>query len=492
MSDLRVRFAPSPTGHLHIGGARTALINWLFARRHGGTLVLRIEDTDRERSSEAMTRSIFDDMVWLGLEWDEGPHHQGAGIERHRADARRLWEAGSAYPCFCSPAELEARRREAGTAPDAYRYDRHCLRHVSPADAERRVREGEPFALRFRMPEGTTSWEDAVYGKIVFDNAEIEDFVIVRTDGTPTYNMAVVSDDAHMRITHVIRGDDHVSNTPKQILLCRGIGAQAPVFAHVPMILGPDGKRLSKRHGATAVGAYRAEGILPEAMVNYLALLGWSPGTDEEVFTRAELIDRFSIERINRKSAIFNPRKLSWMNGQHLARLSPDDLAEPIRASLAEAGLDASVRSSEWLHALIALLKVRARTVDDIVRQAPAYLEDEIRYDPEAVAKYWHDPEPSADRLERLGKRFESLEAWDAAVLERALRELADELDIRAGVLIHALRVALTGAKVSPSIFEVTEIMGRSLVLRRLDTAVRSLRGGVATSGGRGPGASGR
>lgn len=480
MSELRVRFAPSPTGYLHIGGARTALFNWLFARRHGGVYMLRIEDTDRERSSDAMTRSILDDLSWLGLEWDEGPYHQADGLERHVGDGHRLWDVGLAYPCFCTPAELEARRREAGAAPEAYRYDRHCLRHVSPANATRRARGGEPFALRFRMPEGTTTWEDAVYGRIVFDNAEIEDFVILRTDGTPTYNMAVVSDDAHMRVTHVIRGDDHLSNTPKQILLCRGIGGESPVFAHVPMILGPDGKRLSKRHGATAVGAYRQEGILPEAMVNYLALLGWSPGTDEEVFSPAELIDRFSIERINKKSAVFDPRKLSWMNAQHLARISPDALEAAVRAALADAGVDASARSSEWLRALIALLKARARSVDDIVRQARPYLVDEIQYDPGAVEKYWQDAETVADRLERLGSRFAGLESWGAESLERTLRALAQELEIRAGALIHALRVALTGEKVSPSIFEVTEIMGRSLVLRRLDVAARSLRGEVA------------
>lgn len=490
MSDLRVRFAPSPTGHLHIGGARTALFNWLFARRHGGTFVLRIEDTDRERSSEAMTRSILEDLSWLGVGWDEGPYHQADGVERHETDARRLRDAGAAYPCFCTPAELEARRREAGAAPEAFRYDRHCLDRVAPAEAERRVREGEPFALRFRVPEGTTSWEDAVYGSIVFDNAEVEDFVILRTDGTPTYNMAVVSDDAHMRITHVLRGDDHLSNTPKQILLCRGIGAQPPVFAHVPMILGPDGKRLSKRHGATAVGAYRAEGILPQAMVNYLALLGWSPGTDEEVLSVADLIERFSIERIHRKSAIFDPQKLSWMNGQHLARVPPDELQDAVRAAFAEAGLDASARSAEWLHALITLLKARARTVDDIVRQARPYLVDDIAYQPDAVEKHWKAPDEVAARLERLRARFETVDSWNAEALERALRGLADELEVRAGVLIHPLRVALTGEKVSPSIFEVTQIMGRPLVIRRLQAAVRSLRDEVATSHDRGPGAS--
>jgi glutamyl-tRNA synthetase len=479
---IRVRFAPSPTGYLHVGGARTALFNWLFARHHGGVFVLRIEDTDRERSSEAMTRAILEGMEWLGLDWDEGPFHQADGVERHRRDALRLLESGHAYRCFCTPEELEARRARAAGAPEAFRYDRTCLLTVSPEEAERRAAAGQPYAVRFRVPEGTTAWDDAVHGRVEFDNAAIEDFIILRSDGTPVYNMAVVSDDIEMRITHVIRGDDHVSNTPKQILLYRALGQEPPIFAHVPMILGPDGKRLSKRHGATAVGEYRDQGILPEAMVNFLALLGWSPGGDQEVFDVDELIRRFSLEGINKKSAVFDPQKLEWMNGQHLSRLSAADLEPEITERIVRAGLaraeDLAARR-DWYHRLIDLLKVRARSLDDIVEQARSYLLDRVVYDEEAVRKHWKDPAEVRARLAALRQRLAAAPAWDEATLEAELRALADELGVGAGKLIHPLRVSLTGTAVSPGIFEVLVVMGPELALRRLDDAIGALEAGT-------------
>ena len=479
---IRVRFAPSPTGYLHVGGARTALFNWLFARHHGGVFVLRIEDTDRERSSEAMTRAILEGMEWLGLDWDEGPFHQADGVERHRRDALRLLESGHAYRCFCTPEELEARRARAAGAPEAFRYDRTCLLTVSPEEAERRAAAGQPYAVRFRVPEGTTAWDDAVHGRVEFDNAAIEDFIILRSDGTPVYNMAVVSDDIEMRITHVIRGDDHVSNTPKQILLYRALGQEPPIFAHVPMILGPDGKRLSKRHGATAVGEYRDQGILPEAMVNFLALLGWSPGGDQEVFDVDELIRRFSLEGINKKSAVFDPQKLEWMNGQHLSRLSAADLEPEITERIVRAGLaraeDLAARR-DWYHRLIDLLKVRARSLDDIVEQARSYLLDRVVYDEEAVRKHWKDPAEVRARLAALRQRLAAAPAWDEATLEAELRALADELGVGAGKLIHPLRVSLTGTAGSPGIFEVLVVMGPELALRRLDDAIGALEAGT-------------
>jgi glutamyl-tRNA synthetase len=475
VNPVRVRFAPSPTGYLHVGGARTALFNWLFARQAGGTFILRIEDTDRERSQAEMTQVILDGLEWLGLGWDEGPFHQADGVERHRADAARLLEAGAAYRCFCSADQLEARRLQAGTAREGFRYDRRCLT-IEPAESARRAAAGEPFAVRFRVPAGTTSWHDAVHGPIAFENADIEDFIILRTDGTPIYNLAVVSDDVHMRISHVIRGADHISNTPKQILLYRGLGAALPAFAHVPLILGPDGKRLSKRHGATAVGEYRNQGILPAALFNFLALLGWSPGTDQEIFTAAELVERFSLEGINRKSAVFDVQKLLWMNGQHLNRLPGADLEALVAAELRAAGIRPEQRPADWFHGLIDLLKVRARTVHDIAWQARPYLVDEIEYDAEAVAKHWKEGARIADQLERLGTRLRPLDAWDASAIESALRTLADELGVGAGRLIHPLRVALIGTAVGPGIFEVAEVMGRTLALRRIDAAVRLLR----------------
>ncbi len=472
---VRVRFAPSPTGYLHVGGARTALFNWLFARHHGGTFVLRIEDTDRERSSDAMVQAILDGMTWLGLDWDEGPHHQADGLERHRRDALRLLEEGKAYRCFCTPEELAAKREAAEAAGGGYRYDRKCLREIPEDEAARRAAAGEPFTVRFQVPDGETAWEDAVHGETRFANAALDDFIILRSDGTPIYNLAVVSDDHDMAISHVIRGDDHLSNTPKQILLYEALGWELPSFAHVPLILGPDGKRLSKRHGATAVGEYQHKGILPEAMMNFLALLGWSPGDDTEVMGPAELVERFTLDRINKKSAVFDTEKLEWLNGRYLADAPAQELAAPVTDRLVALGVDPGelARRQAWLLGLIDLLKTRARTVDTIAEQARLYLVDGIEYEAQAVRKHWaKKPGEVLDRLLRLRSAFDHA-PWEEAELETILRGLADELDVGAGKMIHPLRVALTGMTASPGIFEVLVAMGRERSLARLDEAIR-------------------
>src|SRR6185436_1230786 len=337
----RVRFAPSPTGYLHVGGARTALFNWLFARRHGGTFVLRIEDTDLERSSEEMVGGILDGLRWLGLDWDEGPdaggqfgpYFQSERLSRHRDVADRLVAEGHAYGCYCSTERLQAERAAAEARGEAWQYDRRCL-SLGVNDIARLDAAGTPRAVRVRVPPGQTTFDDLVHGPITIDHATIEDFVILRSDGQPTYQLSVVCDDIDMAITDVVRGDDHISNTPKQILLYRALGAPVPRFAHVPLILGPDKKRLSKRHGATSVMEYAKQGYLPEAMFNFLALLGWSPGGEQEIFTRDELIARFTLEGISGGNAVFNPEKLDWFNAQHLARLSTDDLIGRIRPEL--------------------------------------------------------------------------------------------------------------------------------------------------------------
>src|SRR5215211_4711224 len=319
----RLRFAPSPTGYLHVGGARTALFNWLFVKKYGGQFLLRVEDTDKARSTDASTRAIFEGLEWLGLKWDEEVVYQGANLSRHRADAQRLLDLGKAYRCFCTQAELEEQRQSAVARNEAFRYDRRCAR--LPADeVAQRVARRMPFVVRFAMPEGETTWDDLVHGQITFPNKDIGegDFIILRSDATPIYNLAVVSDDIAMRITLVMRGDDHVSNTPKQILLYEALGAELPRFAHLPMIHGMDGKKLSKRHGATAVADYQHLGILPQAMLNFLALLGWSPGNDIEVMTVPQMIELFSAEDLSKKAAIFDPKKLEWMNGQHLSTMS--------------------------------------------------------------------------------------------------------------------------------------------------------------------------
>src|SRR5215207_3458183 len=369
---LRVRYAPSPTGYLHVGNARTAIHNWLLARKYGGTFLLRIEDTDKARSTEDMTRAIFDGLGWLGLDWDEEVTYQGANIERHQTDAQRLLDTDAAYRCFCTSEELDERRREAEARGDAFKYDRRCDR-LSPDEVTRRAAAGEPFVLRFRVPDGTTEWDDLVHERIAFPNKDIEDFVILRSDGTPIYNMAVVSDDIDARISVVMRGDDHISNTPKQILLYEALGARIPVFAHLPMIHGTDGKKLSKRHGATAVGDYRHLGILPSAMDNFLALLGWSPGGDREVMMPAELIDHFSVDGLLKKAAVFDVKKLEWMNGQHLNMLPLAEVEPIITPSVVAAGLatvDWLASHRDWYNRLLELLRIRARTVDDVVRQA--------------------------------------------------------------------------------------------------------------------------
>jgi glutamyl-tRNA synthetase len=474
----RLRFAPSPTGYLHVGGARTALLNWLFARHFGGDFLLRIEDTDRARSTDASTRAIFEGLEWLGLTWDEDVVYQGANLARHRADAERLLTAGAAYRCFCTAEELEQRRADADARREPFRYDRRCDR-LTTEEVARRVAAGVPSAVRFRVPDGETTWHDLVHERITFPNKDIDDFVILRSDGTPVYNMAVVSDDIAMRVTLVMRGDDHISNTPKQIMLYEALGASLPQFAHLPMIHGTDGKKLSKRHGATAVADYQRQGILPSAMLNFLALLGWSPGGDREIMTVPEMVALFSPGGLQRKAAIFDPQKLEWMNGQHLSLIAVDVLLPTVTAALEAAGLTTAAELAarpEWYRALIDLLRVRARTINDIVRQAEPYLRDTITYDAEAVAKQWKDRAASAELLSVVRTQLAATDSWTTASLEHALRTLAEGRGVAAGKVFQPLRVALTGLTVSPGIFDVLVMLGRDRALSRIDTAIAHLQ----------------
>ena len=476
----RLRFAPSPTGYLHVGGARTALYNWLYARRYGGVFLLRIEDTDKARSTDESTRAIFEGLEWLGLGWEEDVVHQGANLELHRADARRLLDNGTAYRCFCTQAELAERRAEAESRKETFRYDRRCDR-LPPDEVARRVADGMPFTIRFRVPEGSTSWIDLVHDEIAFPNKDIEDFIVLRTDGTPIYNLAVVSDDIAMRITTVMRGDDHISNTPKQIMLYRALGAELPTFAHLPMIHGLDGKKLSKRHGATAVSDYQHLGILPGAMLNFLALLGWSPGNDIEVMTLPQMVELFDVEGLQKKAAIFDPKKLEWMNGQHLNLVTSDELYARVVPAMEAAGLATASELEarrEWFVSLLDLLKVRARTIDDIVRQAGPYFRGKIGYDPESVAKQWKDPAGTIEILAQARDAVGGLERWEPAAMEEALRMLAERLGFgeKAGRVFQPLRVALTGLAASPGIFDVLVVLGRDRSLTRIDDAIAFLR----------------
>jgi glutamyl-tRNA synthetase len=474
----RVRFAPSPTGYLHVGGARTALFNWLYARHNGGTFVLRIEDTDVERSSWEMVAGILDGMRWLGLDWDEGPevggshgpYFQSERLDRYRAMANGLVADGHAYYCYCSPDELKARREAAKEAGASEQYDRTCA--SLPADeVARREAAGQARAIRFRMPSGVTAYDDVVHGRIEFDNSVIEDFVVLRSDSYPTYHLSVVADDIDMGITDVVRGDDHISNTPKQVLLYQAFGAPVPRFAHVPLILGPDKRRLSKRHGATSVIEYKRQGYLAEAMVNFLAMLGWSPGNDREIFTKDELVQAFTLEGISSSNAVFNPEKLDWFNGEHIMRMPSAEVAARIEPILREAGLwrdEYSGAASEWLGRVIDLLKPRARKLEDLVERGGAFFQDRVEYDPAAAKKHLSS-EGLAARMKVLRDALAACDAFDPATTEAVLRRVASEQGIGAGPLIHATRVAVTGAAVSPGIFDVLAVLGKERTLARLD-----------------------
>ncbi|MGI8618307.1 MAG: glutamate--tRNA ligase [Gemmatimonadaceae bacterium] len=471
----RLRFAPSPTGYLHVGGARTALFNWLWARKHGGKLLLRIEDTDKARSTDESTRAIFDGLGWLGLDWDGEVVHQGANLERHQEDVRRILESGAAYRCFCTPVELDARRREADARKESFKYDRRCDR-LSPDEVRARMQRSEQFVVRFRVPDGKTEWDDLVHGIISFPNKDVDDFVVLRSDATPIYNLAVVSDDIAMDITLVMRGDDHISNTPKQIMLYRALSRPVPQFAHLPMIHGMDGKKLSKRHGATAVGDYQHLGIVPEAMVNFLALLGWSPGGDREIMPLEQMIELFSADGLQKKAAVFDTQKLEWMNGQYLSTMSLEKLEPRVTPAIVAAGIATAdqLRGERYL-ALLELLRVRARTIHDIVRQSAPFLADTIEYDPDAVAKSWKDPAEAAALLQGAGDKLRQTADWTAEALETALRALADERGTTAGKIFQPMRVALTGLSVSPGIFDVLLMLGREKSLARIEWAMARL-----------------
>ena len=481
---LRVRFAPSPTGYLHIGGARTALFNWLYARRHGGTFVLRIEDTDTERSSWDMVSGIVDGLRWLGLDWDEGPdvggphapYFQSQRVDKARLLAQRLVDEGHGYYCYCSMEMLQQKRQAAEAAGGGWIYDRTCC-SLSAEEIAAREASGVPRAVRFKVPSGHTSFTDLVHGPIAFDNANIEDFVVLRSDKQPTYHLSVVADDMAMEITHVVRGDDHISNTPKQVLLYGAFGARTPAFAHVPLILGPDKKRLSKRHGATSVMEYYRLGYLPEAMVNFLALLGWSPGDDRELFTRDELIGAFTLEGISGGNAVFNPDKLDWFNQQHILRLSVDDLAARVKPVLEQSGLwsgDLAASRRDWFHKLLGLVRPRVKKLDQFAEELRPFLQQSVDYDQSAVSKHIAKPEIRS-AFAALPGALTAVVPFSSTALESALRSLAESHGVKAAALIHATRVAVTGRAVSPGLFEVLELMGAERVGARVRDAINFL-----------------
>jgi glutamyl-tRNA synthetase len=422
---IRVRFAPSPTGYLHVGGARTALFNWLFARKEGGQFLLRIEDTDKARSTDEHTQVILDGLQWLGLDWDEAPVFQGARLARHQQVADQLLKEGKAYM--------------------------------------------EEDAIRLRVPPAELSWEDAVHGRISFKGEDIRDFVILRSDRSPLYNFAVVVDDIDMKITHVVRGDDHISNTPKQIAVYRALGQMTPIFGHVPMIHGPDGKKLSKRHGATAVGDYQHLGILPEAMRNFLALLGWSPGGDREIMSKEELRNLFSLDGILKKPAVFDTTKLEWMNGQYLTAQSAEELYPLVKPELAKLGLDGN---QDAVLKVITAVKTRSRTTLDVARQVAVRLDEHfVTLDEKAQKEIAKEPTGYRASLAASVIALQNAPDWSPASLEKVLRDLAEERNVPAGRIFQPIRIALTGGTVSEPVNELLSVVGKEAALRRLEAA---------------------
>ena len=486
-SSVRVRFAPSPTGKLHIGGARTAIYNWAFARANGGTFILRIDDTDPTRSTDENTQIILRAMRWLGLDWDEGPevggdfgpYAQTERLDLYKEAAQKLWDAGRAYPCFCTTEQLAADRAAAQARKDPFQgYQRRC-RDLSREEAQARIDAGEPYVLRIKVPadRGDVVIHDAVHGDVVFDAKELDDFVIFRSDGTPTYNFATVVDDAMMGITHVIRGDDHLSNTPRQVMVYEALEAPVPTFAHISMILGADGKKLSKRHGATSVEEYRDAGYLPDAFVNYLALLGWSLDGETTVIPRDVLASQFSLERISKNPATFDPKKLDWMNAEYINAMSDADFADQIMLpELHEAGLidDGFEADETWVDALAAIVKPRTKMPADAVGvAAPVFATAQtLEYDEKSVAKGLAKEGMGAVLdAARAALEAVSVNAWTPEAIDGALEPLPEALDAKKRIVFQAVRVAVCGNMVSPPLGETMSLIGKDDCLARIDRA---------------------
>ena len=472
------RFAPSPTGLLHVGGARTAIFNWLLAKRDGGKFLLRIEDTDQKRSSQESLEQILNSLKWLDIQWDDSPYFQSQHKKRHQDIAQELLDRGKAYRCFCTAKWLQEERRKAEAKKEAFLYDRRC-RNLLSAEIESNIEKNQPFTLRLKLEEGKTTFHDQVRGDITVNHAELDDFVIQRSDGSPVYHLAVVVDDHDMGITHVVRGDDHLSNTPKQILIHKALEWAVPVYAHLPLICGFDGARLSKRHGANAIEDFKETGILPDALFNYLCLLGWAPGDDRELMSREDIVSIFSLDRIGKKDAVFDEKKLKWMNGKYLSQASNDHIILLLDHKLSNSDRDRIGENRNNFVLLIELAKIRAQTIDDIIETIGFFFNEPSNYEQKGVDKYFKS-EDSIDILERLLNSLTNIEDFSAENTERIIRDLAESLNIKAGILIHPLRLALTGSTTSPGIFDVLQILGKSDVIKRIENAIKYIYSNMA------------
>ena len=477
MSEIRVRMAPSPSGFLHVGTARTTIYNYLFARHHKGKFILRIEDTDLSRSSKEMVGAILESLRWLGLDWDEGPYYQSQRTEIYEKYAQKLLEKEKAYFCFCTPQELEKKRKQAIASKVDWHYDRTCLK-LSDAEKEEKIKKGVPKAIRLLVPEGETVFSDLVYGELKKENRELDDLIILRSDGTATYNFACVVDDADMKISHVIRGNDHISNTYKQILIYKALKLTPPHFAHIPLILGKDRAKVSKRHGAVSVMEYEKEGFLPEALVNFLALLGWSPKDNREILTTGQMIELFSLEGVNPSNPVFDPEKFEWMNGEYIRAYDDEKLLELVNPFLIREKLinqEMVNQKTEWLLRFISLLKQRCKTLKDFAEKGKYFFKFDYRYEPEAASKHFSSAE-AADRLGAFIDRLSHLDRFEKQEIEQSLRGLADEMKIKPAPLIHMVRLASTGTSAGPPLFDLLELLGKEEVVKRIQKAVEFIR----------------
>jgi len=468
--EVIVRFAPSPTGYLHIGGARTALFNYLYARNKKGKFLLRIEDTDVQRSTEESIQQIIDALHWLGIEWDGEIIYQSKRLELYNQKINQLIEENKAYYCFCSNERLEKLRAEALEKGVINVYDGKC-RNLNKKELEEKFKTNPNPVVRFKVREGKTIVQDLIKGEVVFDNETIDDFIIRRSDNWPTYNLCCVIDDIDMGITVVIRGDDHLSNTPKQILISQALGVELPVFAHLPLILGPDKTRLSKRHGATSVLQFKEEGFHPEALVNFLALLGWSPANDQEIFPKGELIKEFSVERVSKTAAVFDYEKLRWFNGQYMKLLDKNLVIERVMPFLKQSGYNIEQYPQQILEYMIGLMIERARTLKDLVENLHYFFVEQVEYEEKAISKYLSKRE-NAELLENIYKCLSEQGDFSTKALEEVLRGLADKLKISFTKIVHPLRASITGKLESPGIFDVLYCLGKERSLKRIRTAI--------------------
>ncbi|NIM97123.1 MAG: glutamate--tRNA ligase [candidate division Zixibacteria bacterium] len=477
MSEVRVRMAPSPSGFLHVGTARTTIYNWLFARHHKGKFILRIEDTDPSRSSPEMIDAILESIKWLGLDWDEGPYYQSQRTELYQQYAQKLLQKGKGYWCFCTPEELEEKRKKALAAKAEVKYNRTCLR-LSETERDGKIKQGIPKAIRLFVSEGETLFSDLVYGELRKNNQELDDLIILRSDGTPTYNFACVVDDIDMRISHVIRGNDHIANTFKQVLIYQALGLTAPEFVHIPLILGKDKAKISKRHGAVSVMEYKEQGFLREAFVNFLALLGWSPKDDREILSPDQMIELFTLEGVNPSNPIFDKEKLEWMNGEYIRATEDEKLLELVIPFLVKENLitgETAKQKREWLLKYISLFKVRAKTLKEFAEKGKYFFKFDYKYEEKAAKKHFDSPE-AADRLRAYRDRLSALDSFQKPEIEGALRGLAEEMGIKPATLIHPVRLATTGTSAGPPLFDLLELLGREEVTSRIRKAVEFVR----------------